>query len=146
MSEGRPRKVALGMSPRREARLPREPLVGQTVGSRLACVPSQKGALPVRLHMQRYACPDLSALTTCGVNPVPACDPSQNGWLVDSPQRHQAYCLPSSNSTAIGCLPATFGWSDMKLLLSVRTWLLGRVAGESDAPRQCHPPNCSCWS
>ena len=51
----------------------------QSVGSSVLCVLSQNGIFPVRLHMHSHACPDFSAVNTCGVNDVTLCEPSQNG-------------------------------------------------------------------
>ena len=53
------------------------------------CVPSQYGPLAVALHWHKAAGPDLSAVNLTGDTSVPACDPSQNGWLFDLPQAHQ---------------------------------------------------------
>ena len=38
---------------------------------------------------------------------------SQNGWLVDSAQLHQAYLFPFSNAIVAGCLLSVFGTSDI---------------------------------
>jgi hypothetical protein len=52
-----------------------------------------------------------SALNTTGTKLVDLCLPSHQGWLVDSPQEHQAYVFPASNSTGIGDVPAIVGLS-----------------------------------
>ena len=52
----------------------------------LEWVPSQKGGLAVCLHWQSQASPSSSATKLLGSNPLPACEPSQKGWLADFPQ------------------------------------------------------------
>jgi hypothetical protein len=61
---------------------------GRYFGS-LACVPSQNGGEPVRLHPQKATRLGSVIVTSIGVKPVPLCDPSQNGWLLERPHRHQ---------------------------------------------------------
>jgi hypothetical protein len=53
------------------------------------CVPSQNGSPPVRLQPQSQTFPASGNDSFIGVNPVPWCEPSQNGWRVDLPHRHQ---------------------------------------------------------
>ena len=73
------------------------------------CVPSQCGLLLLCLHPQKNTLPLVSASKRIGVNSLPACDPSQNGWLSLFPQAHQKYFVPASTSTANGPLCAMFG-------------------------------------
>jgi hypothetical protein len=51
-------------------------------------VPSQNGLLLLCLqpHSQTFFCSVISNFT--GVNSLPLCEPSQNGWFFDRPQRH----------------------------------------------------------
>ena len=65
-------------------------------------LPSQNGLFAVTLHPHRWASPVVSAVKTIGVNNVPLWAPSQNGWLADLPQLHQAYFFPSCNLTMQG--------------------------------------------
>jgi hypothetical protein len=52
-------------------------------------VPSQNGAFFECL--QAHQATFLASLnwTGLGVNPVPLCEPSQNGWFLEFPQEHQ---------------------------------------------------------
>src|SRR5262249_4106912 len=58
-------------------------------GHRLWWVPSQKGLPPVCLQPQSQTSSLAAAVNGTGVNPVPLCEPSQNGWLALRPQAHQ---------------------------------------------------------
>ena len=75
----------------------------------LLCDPSQNGPLPVCLQAHKYAVLLSSAVKTIGAIPLPLCEPSQYGCLLDKPHAHHAYFFPSSNSIAIGALPALVG-------------------------------------
>ena len=70
----------------------------RVVRYKLRCVPSQRGLLPVFLQPQKEIVPASSALNSTGVNPLPLCEPSQNGWLPLLPQAHHQYHLPASTS------------------------------------------------
>lgn len=74
---------------------------GQSFPVNRLWVPSQKGRLPERLQPQsqsvsvpRRGC----TLNFTGVNAVPRCEPSQNGWLRERPQAHHRYS-PAGSST-----------------------------------------------
>ncbi len=49
-------------------------------------LPSQYGDFPVRLQQQSQTSPSSSGTKCWGVMDVPACDPSQKGWLPECPQ------------------------------------------------------------
>jgi hypothetical protein len=51
----------------------------KTVTYKVACVPSQSGALAEFLQQQKNTFSDLAAAYWIGVNSVPLCEPSQNG-------------------------------------------------------------------
>ncbi len=51
-------------------------------------LPSQNGGSCVCLHPQRFTASVRSAVKAFGLLSVPACEPSQKGWLFDAPQRH----------------------------------------------------------
>ncbi len=64
------------------------------------------------LQRHRYASPLSAATKLFGVNDVPACEPSQNGWFRLRPQTQKAYSWPAVSSTAMGLLSATMGLSN----------------------------------
>lgn len=51
-------------------------------------VPSQSGIFPERLHVQNRTFFDAGATHSIGVNGVPSCEPSQNGWAFERPHAH----------------------------------------------------------
>jgi len=58
-------------------------------------LPSQKGIAFECLHAHQ-ATVFASLISTCfGSRPVPLCDPSQNGWLLERPHAHHQY-VPGS--------------------------------------------------
>jgi hypothetical protein len=63
------------------------------------CVPSQNGLPPVALHPQSQTSSLASAVNGIGVNPVPLCEPSQNGCDALRPHAHQKYLCPASTLT-----------------------------------------------
>ncbi len=52
-------------------------------------VPSQNGGFLVCLQPQKATRFFSVNSTSIGENEVPVCEPSQNGWVFDLPQRHQ---------------------------------------------------------
>src|SRR5690348_12605186 len=73
------------------------------------CVPSQRGLLLLFLQPQNDTVPLSSALNSTGENPLPLCEPSQNGWLPLLPQAHHQYDLPASTSIRYGLFCAITG-------------------------------------
>ena len=65
------------------------------------------------LQPQKNTLPLFSAVYFSGLNSVPLCDPSQKGCLLDLPQAHQKYDLPSVTSTTNGANWAIVGGDDM---------------------------------
>lgn len=53
------------------------------------CEPSHIGEFWLCLHPQKKTFLDISALYGTGVKLVPACEPSQKGWLLLKPHEHQ---------------------------------------------------------
>jgi len=51
-------------------------------------VPSQNGFLDECLQAHQATILDSLISTSLGSNPVPACEPSQKGWLFERPQAH----------------------------------------------------------
>ncbi len=49
---------------------------------------SQNGGVLVRLQVQNIIGRARAAFHSIGSKPVPSCEPSQNGWLLERPQRH----------------------------------------------------------
>jgi hypothetical protein len=76
----------------------------------LLCVPSQYGGLPVCLHWQSQADSSFSALIIFGLKSPFVCVPSQKGCSLDNPHAHQAYLLPSFNSTSLGSFAAMWAF------------------------------------
>jgi hypothetical protein len=52
-------------------------------------VPSHIGGFPVFLHPHQAMRLASVIVLSIGVKLVPLCEPSQNGWLLERPQRHQ---------------------------------------------------------
>lgn len=64
-------------------------------------VPSQKGMFLECLQAHHATVLASVMVTFFGSSPVPACDPSQNGWLFERPQAHHQYS-PGSTFWTIG--------------------------------------------
>jgi hypothetical protein len=64
------------------------------------CEPSQNGAFVLCLQPQSHSFCGSETLNRTGVNsPAALCEPSQNGWRRDWPQRHQKYSPAASSTT-----------------------------------------------
>lgn len=72
------------------------------------CCPSQCGSCFVCLHRQRAKRLRSGTSNFIGSKSVPVCAPSQNGWLLERPQRHHQY-VPASSSMIHGFLSKTTG-------------------------------------
>jgi hypothetical protein len=53
------------------------------------------------LHAHHATVPGILISAFNGPRPVPACEPSQNGWLADRPHAHHQY-VPGSTFCTIG--------------------------------------------
>ena len=62
-------------------------MVEESYGS-LECEPSQKGGFAVCLQLHSATVFSSVKENFIGANPVPLCEPSQNGWVLARPQAH----------------------------------------------------------
>lgn len=59
------------------------------------CVPSQKGAFLECLQAHQATVLASVICTRFGPRPVPLCEPSQNGWVLERPHAHHQYSAGS---------------------------------------------------
>src|SRR5574340_1043918 len=75
-------------------------------------LPSQKGLPLVCLQLHSQTVVFSPTTNDTGSSPVPSCEPSQNGCVIERPHEHHQYS-PGSSSSSAGLRSYTMG-SDMR--------------------------------